>query len=218
MDEEGSCLLDDIVAPKEQCILWYGQDFYDELMELQKEIENNRTEAIQNADSSSSTQAPLVNPEGDIEEDVSPTAEGKSIEALAPARRQSRFSERAYGIESRDLHAGLANLNVPQLPPRLSEVVRRDGPSFSTDALNSLGYLETQQVGPTLGYFESLWSLERESDSRRRQQRSGGPQMNTGALNNLGYLETQQVGPTLGYFQSLSSLRRLAASPAVDRT
>ena len=190
------------MAPKDTCILWYGQDFYDEMVELQQEIERNRTEAIQNTNSSSTTPTP---------EDGLLAAEA---DASAPAALESRRSEAALGLERRgELQASLAEGSniLPALAPGRTDVIRRDGPSFNIDALNSLGYLETQQVGPTLGYFQSLSRSLGRRDSGvglRRQQRSDGPQFNTGVLDNLGYLETQQVGPTLGYFQSLRRLRR----------
>jgi len=203
IDAEGACLLDDIVAPKDTCILWYGQDFYDEMVELQQEIERNRTEAIENTNSSSTTPPP---------EDGLLAAEA---DASAPAANESRRSqETALELKRRgefQARLGEGSNILPALALGRTEVVRRDGPSFNIDALNSLGYLETQQVGPTLGYFQSLSrSLGRRDSgvSLPRQQRSDGPQFNTGVLDSLGYLETQQVGPTLGYFQSLRRLRR----------
>lgn len=212
MDKNGTCLLDDIIAPKETCILWHGQEFYDGLVELQKEIEHNRTIALQNADDSvaaaaeATTQEPGVEEleleqggeeEGEAEgEELSDAikAEGRSIEAQDPARRHSRFSETALGGRSEE-GSNSASAGSSELSEE--EVARRDGPSFNADTLN--------------GYFQSLGRLRRRdsADSLRRTQKSDGPQFHAGSLGDFGQSwEEAEPGPTLGYFQSLGRFRR----------
>ncbi|XP_070191543.1 uncharacterized protein [Littorina saxatilis] len=198
IDEDGACILDDIIAPKDDCIQWFGEDFYNEMVKTQQEIEENRNKALDQAGLPDTTQTPGLDegmteyPAAEAEENEAIEAEGRSVELEAPVtmtRRKTKSTRRG----------------IPNPGARLSKVVRRNGPVMNTGVLSSLGNLETPMVGPTLGYFQSL-----------RRKKKDGPAFNAGALNSLGYPEPPMVGPTLGYFQSLGRKRQETDTPKVN--
>lgn len=57
----GDCLLDDIVATEEMCIMMFNQTFYDHLRKLQQEIERNRSQAINDLRNSTEPAMDLTN-------------------------------------------------------------------------------------------------------------------------------------------------------------
>nr|KAG5685348.1 hypothetical protein BaRGS_021631 [Batillaria attramentaria] len=188
--ETGDCLLDDIVATKELCILLFNESFYDHLVELQREILHNRSQAVQQYQASFSTSAPGV------PQDVSPTTQevpqgGSSTVGAFPTDVSDRIS---------DLH---------KLPLHIASMLPGYTPNTDTGVVpGSSAGNPGERPGPTnepvvdVGVKSApviTFPLDQTDDpqglrSVGMRTLTGGPSINMGTLDSLGYLESPPTG------------------------